>query len=638
MMRDLGFNMVRMGEFAWAFFETAPGVFHFDWMDEAIALAAKNDISVVLGTPTASVPPWLRKLHPDVLGANEHGAFDYGGRKGFSIDSRPMREAAERVITAMASRYGSNPAVVGWQLSNEPGFPFMNYDRPSLEAFRDWLKERYGTIQRLNAAWGGALWSNLYDDWDEIEFPNNAAEGGWRPGSRLDYRRFFSDSYRRWLTFEAGLVRHYAQDQFLFTNWPDTRWSVDVFAAAPIIDVTAWDNYSTMPGDGAYDAQFYAGMNHDLSRCSHETQRFVVAEQASQAPPSSDPRAVRLQTYIDLAHGSSGTIFFEWRPPLGGNEQGYVSVLEMDGSYGTATPQFRRMKSEFVRLGPMLAGAVTRADLGMIFSYENEWDQGFWAGNTFRSTTGYDGEFHRFYAGLKELNRNVDVIPPGTDLSGYRVIVAPSFRMVTDEQANQLIDYVKRGGILVIDQKAGTRDGDGRFRELIEPGMFVEIAGLHVPGAGRTRSATQQHQVVFGTDEHGFAVAGMEGIELRGAEVLGTFSGPGMEGKPAVTVNRAGAGYLVYVGANSLDQGFYDRLFSVIADRFHLPPILSAPPGVEVVSRCTTTREFVFLLNLTGDNQTVNVPGSRAELISNTRVSGKYVIPAFEVAIFETAL
>jgi len=636
-MREIGFNLVRMGEFAWAFFETAPGVFHFDWMDEAVNLASKNGISVVLATPTAAIPPWLRKLHPNVLGANESGPFTYGGRKGFSIDSPPMREAAERVIIALARRYGNNPAVVGWQLSNEPGFPFMNYDHYALLAFRDWLKARYHTIERLNTAWGGALWSNQYSDWDEIEFPLNSAEGGWRPGSRLDYRRFFSNSFLRWLTFEAGLVRHYAQKQFVFTNWPDTRWSVDVFAAAALTDVTAWDNYTSMPGDGSFEAQFYAGMNHDLSRCSREDQRFLVSEQFSQAPPNSEASAVRLQTYIDLAHGSAGTIYFEWRPPLGGNESGYVSVLELDGSYGTAAPQFRRMKSEFARLGPLLADAVTHSDIGMIFSYENEWDQGFWGGNTFRTTAGYDGEFQRFYSGAKMLHRNIDVIPAGAELSHYRLLVAPGLRMVSDEAAQRLVTYVQRGGILVIDQKAGTRDTDGGFRETIEPGVFAEIAGIRVPGAGKPR-ADKQYQLTFGSNEDGFVAGVMEGIELHGAEVLATFRGHGMEGKPAVTLHSSGNGYVVYVGANSSDQAFYNRLFLFLADRFHIPPILPAPAGVEVVSRSTASREYIFLLNLTDTSQIVELPGSRYELVSDTHVSGKHVLAAFDVAVVEIEL
>ena len=86
-MQELGFNTVRMGEFAWAAFEPVQGRFEFAWMDRAMALANRHGIQVVLGTPTASVPPWLRQRHRDVLGGNEKGPFTYGGRKGYCTNS-----------------------------------------------------------------------------------------------------------------------------------------------------------------------------------------------------------------------------------------------------------------------------------------------------------------------------------------------------------------------------------------------------------------------------------------------------------------------------------------------------------------------------------------------------------------------
>jgi beta-galactosidase len=164
-------------------------------MDEAVEIARMNEVGVIMGTPTASVPPWLYKLHPDVLGGNERGHFDYGGRKGLSVFSPSMREAASRIVTALALHYGRNSAVVGWQISNELAFPFVNYDGYSLHAYREWLKRKYGVIDALNDAWGGNFWSNKFDSWDEIVFPNNPAEAGWNAEMRLDYRRFFSDSF-----------------------------------------------------------------------------------------------------------------------------------------------------------------------------------------------------------------------------------------------------------------------------------------------------------------------------------------------------------------------------------------------------------------------------------------------------------
>ncbi len=626
-MADLGLSAVRMGEFAWAFFEPAPGKFRFDWMDRAIELAERHRIAVLLCTPTASVPPWLRKLHPDVLGANENGPFTYGGRKGYNTESPAFLEAVDRVVTAMAAHYGGHPGVAAWQIDNEPGYPFMNYDAHALAGFRRFLKQRYGTLARLNQAWDGAFWSNYFTDWDEIEIPYNSAEGGWQPGIKLDYRRFFADSFFRYVERQSKIVRQYAKNQFIYTNWPNTRWSVDLFRAAGVLDATAWDNYVRMPGAGDYRAQFESGMNHDLSRCAGPNGRFLVAEQSTQAPANGRPEGIRVQTMLDFAHGAGGTLFFEWRPPLGGNEQGTTSVLRLDGSFGPAEQQYRRMGKEFGRLGPMLAGAVTESDLAMIYSYDNQWAQGFWNKSAHE---GYDVSFQRYYDGVKALRRNIDIVPPSASLSRYRMVVAPNLRMVSDETATRLAAYVRQGGILVLNSRAGTLDLDNKFRESIGPGPFTEIAGVRVSATAR---GLEGAELVFGSEGPAFASNGSERLELHAAQPLATFRGGWLNGRAAVTVNASGKGHVVYLGTESPDPAFFDRLAQALGERFHITPLLAAPPAVEVVSRRLGSREYVFLVNLTADQQTVPLPSAMDELITEARLEGNLAIPPLEVRI-----
>jgi len=589
-MHDIGFNVVRMGEFAWAFFEPAAGHFEFAWMDRAIEVAKRHGISVILCTPTASVPPWLRQAHPDVLGANERGAFDYGGRKGYSTESPAMLEAADRIVTALVKHFGSNPGVIGWQIDNEPGYPFMNYDRHMLVAYRKWLQLRYGSIARLNTAWGGAFWSNWYDRWDQIEFPLNVAEGGWQPGMKLDYRRFFADSFFRYVQRQARILRGAVKRQFLFTNWPDTRWSVDVVRTAAVLDVTAWDNYVAEPGRTDFHEQFYSGFGHDQSRGSRPDQRFMVAEQGSQASAGGSLEKARLQTYINLGHGADGTIFFEWRPPLGGAEQGYVSVLQLDGTFGPSEKVLRRLTSELARVGPELASAKTDSDIAMLFSYDNQWWQGFWT----RTPAGYDQEIQRYYSGLKALHRNIDVVPPTADLNRYRLVAAPGLQIVSDELTARLKAYVNQGGILVLNARAGLRDPDNRFRELAAPGVFAGIAGVRIPATANPGRGVAAEVIAFDDVSTGFAPATiLEGIEPAGAVPLASYRGGAMNGRPAVTVNASGRGFVVYVGTDSRDLKFYDALALALAKRFGFEPLIEAPIDVEVVSRKTAQREYL---------------------------------------------
>src|SRR5215203_5727506 len=82
LMSEAGFNVVRLAEFAWVKMEPKQDVFDFDWLDRAIEIFHKKGISVLLGTPTASPPPWLAHKTPDILRVREDGLrIGYGSRR-----------------------------------------------------------------------------------------------------------------------------------------------------------------------------------------------------------------------------------------------------------------------------------------------------------------------------------------------------------------------------------------------------------------------------------------------------------------------------------------------------------------------------------------------------------------------------
>lgn len=152
-MEALGFNVVRMGEFAWSWYEPKEGEYNFEPMMRALDCAQKHSIKVIMCTTTAVCPPWLYKKYPEVKGGNEKGRYDFGGRKGQCLSSSVFLEYAEKITKAQTKALGSHPAIIGWQLDNEPGFPFCDYDECCTKGFRAWLKEKYGTIDKLNDAW-----------------------------------------------------------------------------------------------------------------------------------------------------------------------------------------------------------------------------------------------------------------------------------------------------------------------------------------------------------------------------------------------------------------------------------------------------------------------------------------------------
>jgi beta-galactosidase len=646
-MQQLGINAVRMGEFAWAIFEPAPGQFEFSWMDKAIDLARRHGIRVVLGTPTASVPPWLYQQYPDVLSGNDLGRYTYGGRKGYCTSSPHYLEACARIVTALAEHYGHHPDVIGWQLDNEPGYPFQSYDPVSEQAFQAWLKKRYGSLEELNRVWNGAFWSNEYSDWSQIYFPRNSAEGGWQPAISLDYRRFFSDSFLNHLRSQADILHARIENQFVFTNWPAPTWSVDVFAAAAeFLDATAWDNYVSAPGLSRFERQYTAGFLSDFCRSAGPHQRFYCAEQNAYVPPNASPEGLRLQAYCDLAHGSHGQFYFEWRRPLAGNEEHRPSFLKgFDGKLNPDGPILAKICKELTGLGPELIQATTHADIALLYDFPNEWAQGL--GGVGDRNPRYNGEAQSYYAGLKLLKRNVDVRPLSADLSSYRLVVASNLRLVDDATAARLHSYTANGGILVLNARAGTQNPDNSMRRALAPGPFTEMAGVRSEAMLDLFEYNAQNRMLDPRleDELGIVFFGsgtvfrprtiLESLTLDRAEPVATVRGGGpMQGKPIVTRNRYGQGWVFYVGTDSEDDAFYETLVRTIAATGRLAPLIDAPHDVEVTSREAAGTTYYFLLNLGQDtHQAIQLPSPMDDLIGGGRNLTQISLGPLDVAL-----
>jgi beta-galactosidase len=626
-MQELGLNTVRMGEFAWSRFEPAQGRFDFSWMDAAIAIANHHGIDVILCTPTASIPPWLYERYPDVLSGNDTGPFTYGGRKGYNVNSENYLSACTQVVTAMAEHFGKHAGVVGWQLDNEPGHPPQLYDPISEKAFQGWLKKQYGTLENLNREWNGAFWSNEFTDWSQIRIPHNSAEGGWQPAISLAYRRFYSDSFLQHLRRQTSILRRFCEHQFIFTNWPAPTWTVDTYAAAEFLDATGWDNYVSAPGLSGFKRQFISSFLSDFSRCAGPHQRFLCAEQNAYVPPNANPEGLRLQAYNDLAHGSHGQLFFEWRRPLAGGEEHRPSFIKgFDGELNPAKAKLHQIAEEFKRLGPRVSRATTIADIALLYDFTNSWAQGY--GGVGDPHPRYGGEMQAFYVGLKVLQRDIDVVPIGADFARYKVIVASNLRLVNDGTAARLGEFVRNGGLLVLNYRAGTQQTNNSMRRALAPGPFAEIAGVHAEAMldlfeynSQNGFLDSKHQAEIGFQLTGSDVVYhprtiVESLVLRGAEAVGTVRGGRMEGLPAVTRHPYGRGQVYYIGVDAVEDAFYEQIARRVGEAAGLKPLMDAPAGVEVTSRRDDSTTFYFLLNQTEETYTtITLPHPMDDLV-----------------------
>ncbi len=489
-MRALGLTWVRIGDFTWSEVEPKPGCFHWDWLDEAIDTLAAADLRVVVATPTAAPPPWLTAAFPEILPVDKEGRRLRGGsRRHCDLASPDYRREAARIATEFTRRYGIHPAVAGWQIDNELGDhdTGRSYSPAALAGFRLWLKQRHGSIETLNDAWGAQFWSQRYTDWSEIDLPN-LTTGGPNPSHLLDFYRYSSDLIADFLSEHAAIVRAHSPNRWVTHNFMRFCDQFDHYPAAAPLDFVTWDSYPT--GGVEYSERSSSekarwartgepdlvSVNHDLYRgMKPGTHPWVMEQQAGQinwAPSNPLPAegAVSLWTAQTWAHGGACTSFFRWRAAAAGQELTHSGLLRHDETLDRGALEI----ATFALDGEPLVDVARM--VVVLHDYESLWlfdEQPQSAGAT------YWRQFMLFYAALRRLGADVDIRHPDDDLTGYRLIVAPALQLIDERRAMQLSGY-SRHARMVFGPRTGFRDLAGKVHPAGQPGPLESLLGCRM--------------------------------------------------------------------------------------------------------------------------------------------------------------
>ena len=221
-MKQYGIEVIRLAEFSWALMEPEEGKYDFSFWDEFLALAAEENMKVVFCTPTATPPAWLSEKYPETLNADGDGNLMYHGmRCQHNLTSPKYLEFCEKITRRMAEHFNKYDCIIGWQLDNEVNCETNEYySKSDHEAFRAFLKERFGTLDNLNEKMGTIFWSQTYTDWDQIHLARRSTVGTGiaNPHMQLEQVRFISHSAVHYLALQASIVRETAGDRFITTN------------------------------------------------------------------------------------------------------------------------------------------------------------------------------------------------------------------------------------------------------------------------------------------------------------------------------------------------------------------------------------------------------------------------------------
>ena len=635
LMREAGVTLVSIGIFSWSLIEPEPGRYDFGRLDRIVDLLHENGIRIDLGTPTVAPPAWFYRAHPEALPVSREGMrYAFGSRGAICHSSTAYRTAAAAVTEQLVRRYGNHPALALWHVHNEYGVPVSAcYCENCAAHFRRWLATTYGNVDGVNEAWGTAFWGQRYGSLEEVE-PPRATPTVCNPGHLLDYARFADATMRENFVRERDILHRLSPGIPVTTNFMTALSqcdSVDYWAWGREVDLVSNDHYLITDGRRTH---VNLAMTADLTRSVAGGAPWLLLEHSTSGVswqprnPAKAPGQMARNSLAHVARGSDGAMFFQWRQSRRGAEKFHSSMLPHAGTDSRVWREVVRLGADLDSLAP-IRGTRTVADAAMLWDWQSWWAQRL----EWRPSEDHDARERAdsFYEALYDRHLTIDFAHPEADLSAYPLVVVPALYLAGEATGRNLRTYVENGGTLVVSYFSGIVDEHDAVHPGAYPGVLRDVLGLTVEefsplGEGdRVRITAADGSELTGDVWSEFVVP-------RGAETVWTYADGLAAGQPAITRHRLGRGTAWYLSTR-LAPGALDTVLGAAAEDAALAPRTDLPRDVEVVRRSGESGEYVFVVNHTGTDTKVPLPGHGTELLTGERAAGRLALPAGAVRV-----
>lgn len=612
LMRQMGIQMVRMAEFSWHKLQPEENRFDFGWLDEAITLLGSYGIYTVLGTPTAAPPAWLIQKYPQILPIDREGRVrGFGGRHHDCQSNSVYREYVRKLVTELARHYGKNPWVIGWQPDNELGNSHQELCtcESCRRRFQRWLEKKYGTTAELNKSWGTAFWSQEYNDFAEVCAPRITVTGE-NPSAMLDWKRFCSDLIVDFTREQTDIIRTFAGNQFITHNYMGFADKVDYYKLGELLDFVSHDQY---PG-GFYLTESPHEKNHVLAAAldvvrSYKNMPFWIMEQQSgitgweimgRAPAPGQLSAWSIQS---IAHGADAVVFFRWRTCAMGTEQYWHGILPHSGNPGRRYEELKNLIQTMEPLMERLQGSMPRPQVGIVFSFEQEYAFQI---QPHHKDLSYTGQILKYYGALYQQNISVDFVPEQGDFKKYQLLIAPLQYLMSEGLEEKYMEYVRQGGHLLLTMRTGVKDVHNLCmtdREL--PGRLSELAGVEILDYDCLKDTHVKVQYQ-GRSLQADIWSDLMRL-LPGTQVLACYDSEFYKGEPCITRHSYGEGLCYYVGTQPGEK-LMEALLTEVCRRAEVKPVCQAQKDVECMVRENGRKRFLFAINHSSEERCYTVP------------------------------
>ncbi len=644
-MLSHGIRTIRIAEFAWSKFELTEGTFDFSFFDGFMDLVETTPMKVIFCTPTATPPAWLTEKYPEVLNARKVGVLiRHGMRRQYNYNSPVYRKLSKRIVEKIASHYGKRMSIIGWQIDNELNCENdMFYSASDSVAFRSFLKEKYGTLDALNDAWGTVFWNQTYTDWDEIFVPRTTNNDLINPHQHLDYIRFISESALSYCSLQAEIIRKYKKENdFITTNGMFGNMDNHMMTDSSL-DIYMYDSYPNFATNevnewsGLRDRRWSRSLSLVRSICPH----FGVMEQQSGSngwvhnipAPLPKPGQMTLWAMQSIAHGADYISFFRWRTCTFGTEIYWNGLLPWSNRNNRVLDEAAAL-SKTLDSVEGIAGSRYIADIAIVRDYDNDWDA------RIDMTHGklLDISDMGIFKASELTHSPADYLDLKDDtkmesLLRYKALFYPHPYIMTEKRAGLLRDYVKEGGTLILGARTGVKDMNGRCPMRLLPGLLRDVAGVDV--FEYSNIGPNEEDIRFTLNGTELRAEGFtDYIRAEGdTDVLSVFETGDVKGLPSLTCHRLGRGRCIYA-ASAINAGTAEALLKYLGLAGPYNDIIAIGPETELAVReLENGRKALFLLNFDSREQKAVLKKEMEDMVTKDTVKGEIVLEPYGTRI-----
>jgi len=458
----------------WKWHEKEQGNYTFDDIDALMDLAHKNNLKVIIKPMLECAPDWIfRNYEGHRVGFNgipmppfSHGAFYVGGWLP-CFDNPHVEKYAFEYSKTIAERYNDHPALWFYNAWNEPR------SRPagqcqcehSKESYRNWLRNKFGTIENMNAIYGKA-----YTSFELIDPPASANDYVemllWRDWATYAVSQHVKIVYDGIKSVDSSkkVMCHVGCCQMINDSLFD---STDDVLNASVVDFYGTSFPVALHPKNLLDMNG-ANLVGDWLRCVDENfwvQEFYPNEGEWGRPPKKEE--LRRILWSALSTGTNGFTFWQYRSERLGNETNGWGMREINGNATERSQVCDEIAQKLVKYGSILKDTKRRKPkIAQIFHKDSDVLsrlQSCKEAFMIDEKPGGDNFYKRALAANHflfgtSLVGGIDFVTWEKDFTDYKAITLASNEIITETMANKLRDYVKAGGNLIIEFPFACRD------------------------------------------------------------------------------------------------------------------------------------------------------------------------------------